>query len=72
MIHSILADKGTRLYIVLGAFFVANALIAEMIGVTADALATWNKLAMPKAQASAKVNSSSCERAKNFVVFGSR
>ena len=33
MIHSILADKGTRLYIILGAFFVANALIAEMIGV---------------------------------------
>lgn len=33
MIHSILADKGTRLYLVLGGFFVANALIAEMIGV---------------------------------------
>ncbi len=33
MIHSILADKATRLYIILGAFFVANALIAEMIGV---------------------------------------
>jgi queuosine precursor transporter len=33
MIHSILADKATRLYIVLGAFFVANALVAEMIGV---------------------------------------
>src|SRR5436190_11097157 len=33
MIHSILGDKATRLFIVLGAFFVANALIAEMIGV---------------------------------------
>jgi uncharacterized integral membrane protein (TIGR00697 family) len=33
MIHSILRDKSTRLYIILGAFFVANALIAEMIGV---------------------------------------
>lgn len=33
MIHSILADRATRLYIILGAFFVANALIAEMIGV---------------------------------------
>ena len=33
MIHSILADKATRLYIILGAFFVANALIAEMVGV---------------------------------------
>lgn len=33
MIHSILADKATRLYIILGAFFVANALLAEMIGV---------------------------------------
>lgn len=33
MIHSILADKVTRLYIILGCFFAANALIAEMIGV---------------------------------------
>jgi hypothetical protein len=33
MIHSILRDKSTRLYIILGAFFVSNALIAEMIGV---------------------------------------
>ncbi len=30
---SILADKGTRLFMVLGGFFIANALIAEMIGV---------------------------------------
>ena len=33
MIHSILRDRSTRLFIILGAFFVANALIAEMIGV---------------------------------------
>jgi uncharacterized integral membrane protein (TIGR00697 family) len=33
MIHSILGDRATRLYIVLGGFFVANALMAEMIGV---------------------------------------
>lgn len=33
MIHSILRDRSTRLYIILGSFFVANALIAEMIGV---------------------------------------
>ena len=33
MIHSILADKASRLFLVLGAFFVANALLAEMIGV---------------------------------------
>ena len=33
MIHSILSDKATRLFLVLGGFFVANALLAEMIGV---------------------------------------
>ena len=33
MIHSILSDRPTRLYLVLGGFFVANALLAEMIGV---------------------------------------
>ncbi|MBP7407967.1 MAG: queuosine precursor transporter [Flavobacteriales bacterium] len=33
MIHSILADKASRLFLILGAFFVANALLAEMIGV---------------------------------------
>ncbi len=33
MIHSILADKATRLFLILGGFFVANALVAEMIGV---------------------------------------
>jgi uncharacterized integral membrane protein (TIGR00697 family) len=33
MSRSILGDKSTRLFVVLGGFFVANALIAEMIGV---------------------------------------
>jgi len=33
MIHSILRDKSTRLFIILGSFFIANAIIAEMIGV---------------------------------------
>jgi uncharacterized PurR-regulated membrane protein YhhQ (DUF165 family) len=31
--HSILHHKGVKLYLVLGAFFIANALIAEIIGV---------------------------------------
>jgi queuosine precursor transporter len=33
MIHSIIKDKPTRLFLVLGGFFIANALIAEIIGV---------------------------------------
>lgn len=33
MIHNILKDKPTKLFILLGSFFVANALIAEVIGV---------------------------------------
>jgi uncharacterized integral membrane protein (TIGR00697 family) len=33
MINSILSSKPTRLFLVLGAFFIANALIAEFIGV---------------------------------------
>jgi len=33
MIHSILADRATRLYILLGAFFVTSAVLAELIGV---------------------------------------
>ena len=33
MIHSILKDKSVRLFLVLGGFFVANALIAEFMGV---------------------------------------
>ena len=33
MIHNILQNKSTRLFIILGGFFIANALIAEVIGV---------------------------------------
>jgi uncharacterized integral membrane protein (TIGR00697 family) len=33
MIHNILKNKSTRLFIILGGFFIANALIAEVIGV---------------------------------------
>ena len=33
MVHNIIRDKGTRLFILLGGFFIANALIAEFIGV---------------------------------------
>lgn len=33
MIHAIIKDKPTRLFLILGGFFIANALIAEVIGV---------------------------------------
>ncbi|MBP8822610.1 MAG: queuosine precursor transporter [Flavobacteriales bacterium] len=33
MIHAILNDKATRLYLILAAFFTASAIVAEMIGV---------------------------------------
>jgi queuosine precursor transporter len=33
MIHNIIKDKPTRLFFVLGAFFIANAILAEVIGV---------------------------------------
>ena len=33
MIHNIIKDKSTKLFIVLGGFFISNALIAEIIGV---------------------------------------
>lgn len=33
MIHNIIRDKSTRLFIFLGSFFIANAIIAEVIGV---------------------------------------
>ena len=33
MIHNIIRDRPTRLFIILGGFFVANAIVAEMIGV---------------------------------------
>lgn len=52
MIHNILKDRATRLFLVLGAIFVANALIAEVIGVKIFSLesslgwkpANWNIL----------------------------
>ncbi len=33
MIHNIIRDRPTRLFIILGGFFIANAIIAEIIGV---------------------------------------
>ncbi|ULT45711.1 hypothetical protein KRR40_22230 [Niabella defluvii] len=33
MIRTIINDKSTRLFILLGGFFIANAIIAEVIGV---------------------------------------
>ena len=33
MIHSIIKDKPTRLFLILGGFFIANTLIAEVVGV---------------------------------------
>ncbi len=33
MVHALLADKANRLFVVLAGFFIANALVAEMIGV---------------------------------------
>ena len=33
MIHNIIKDKPTKLFIILGGFFIANAIIAEIIGV---------------------------------------
>jgi uncharacterized integral membrane protein (TIGR00697 family) len=33
MIHNILKDKATRLFIIMGGFFIANALVAEFMGV---------------------------------------
>ena len=33
MIHNIIKDKSTKLFVILGAFFIANAIIAEFMGV---------------------------------------
>jgi uncharacterized integral membrane protein (TIGR00697 family) len=46
MIHNILRDKPTRLFIVLAGFFIANAVIAEMIGVKIFSLE--DTLGMPR------------------------
>jgi queuosine precursor transporter len=45
MIHSILRDKATRLFLILAVFFVANALLAEMVGVKLFQLETFLGLA---------------------------
>lgn len=47
MIHNIIKDRPTRLFIILAGFFVANALIAEMIGVKIFSLE--DTLGVPKA-----------------------
>jgi hypothetical protein len=47
MVHALLADKANRLFVVLAGFFIANALIAEMIGVKLFQLET--ALGFPKA-----------------------
>lgn len=47
MIHNIIKDKPTRLFIILGGFFIANALIAEVTGVKVFSLE--DTLGFPKA-----------------------
>lgn len=47
MIHNIIRDRPTRLFIILGGFFVANAIIAEVIGVKIFSLE--DTLNIPKA-----------------------
>lgn len=47
MIHNIIRDKSTRLFIILGGFFIANAIVAEIIGVKIFSLE--DTLGIPKA-----------------------
>ena len=47
MIHNIMKDKPTRLFLILGGFFIANALIAEIIGVKIFSLE--DSLGIPRA-----------------------
>ena len=50
MIHSILRSKSTRLFVILGGFFIANALLAEMIGVKIFSLEDtlgWKRMELP-------------------------
>lgn len=47
MIHNIIRDKPTRLFIILGGFFIANAIIAEIIGVKIFSLE--DTIGIPKA-----------------------
>lgn len=48
MIHSILNNKGTKLFIILGGIFIASALIAEVIGVKIFSLE--DTVGLPRAQ----------------------
>src|SRR5215208_6728707 len=50
MIHSILKDKSTRLFLILGGFFIANAMIAEFMGVKIFSLE--DTLGLPRANIS--------------------
>ncbi|MER3499284.1 MAG: hypothetical protein C4308_11965 [Chitinophagaceae bacterium] len=47
MIHNILKDKSTRLFLILGGFFIANAMIAEFMGVKIFSLE--DSLGIPRA-----------------------
>lgn len=47
MIHNIIRDRPTRLFIILGGFFIANAIIAEIIGVKVFSLE--DTLGLPRA-----------------------
>jgi uncharacterized integral membrane protein (TIGR00697 family) len=47
MIHNIIRDRPTRLFLILGGFFIANAIIAEVIGVKIFSLE--DTLNMPRA-----------------------
>lgn len=47
MIHQIIRDKPTRLFLILGGFFLANAIVAEIIGVKIFSLE--DTLGIPKA-----------------------
>lgn len=47
MVHALLSDKATRLFVILAGFFVTNAIIAEMIGVKLFQLE--DLLGLPKA-----------------------
>jgi queuosine precursor transporter len=47
MIHNIIKDRPTRLFIVLGGFFIANAIIAEVVGVKVFSLE--DTLGIPRA-----------------------
>lgn len=60
MIHEILGNKATRLYIILGAFFTASAIVAEMIGVKLFQLETALGLEKADLRCSVNITSRSC------------